>query len=298
ILRANGGAAIATLRLACALCTLTAAPAAAQKKAPEFTRQGLLIASFAPVEGSDFGLARKTGDEVRSRVAKLSNKREVDVLSGGDIRYQLTRSGMPEDTVLDEGMIRTLGRFMRADEYVIGTVDRKPKSVRISGRLVLMRDSRMAEPVPTAAATELGLAAEQFARGVAAARGELPALRRCENALRDAQPQRALQFAREAVVAYPQGVLAHVCLTWALRATGGSADDVLVAAREALAGDSLNPHALESAAIALDTLHRRDESATYWLRLAETDTANLELTARVVFAMVYGGNARRAEPLI
>jgi len=298
ILRANGGAAIAVFGLSCALGALRATPAGAQKKSTEFTRQGLLITNFTPREGSDFGFGRKTGDEVRSRVAKLSNRREVDVISGGDIRYQLTKSGMPEDTVLDEAMIRTLGRYMRADEYVVGTVDRKPKSVRISGRLVLMRDLRMAEPLATTTGTDLGLAAEQFARELTAARNELAPQRRCENALRDAEPQRALQFAREAVAAYPQGVLAHVCLTWALRATGAPATEILAAAREVLAGDSLNPHGLESAAIALDTLHNRDESATYWLRLADTDTANLELTERVVLAMVYGGSARRAEPLI
>src|SRR3989440_7351848 len=161
-----------------------------------------------------------------------------------------------------------------------------------------MRDLRMAEPLPTTTGTDLGLAAEQFARELTAARNELAPQRRCENALRDAEPQRALQFAREAVAAYPQGVLAHVCLTWALRATGAPATEILAAARGVLAGDSLNPHGLESAAIALDTLHNRDESATYWLRLADTDTANLELTERVVLAMVYGGSARRAEPLI
>ena len=220
ILRANGGAAIAVFGLSCALGALGVTPAGAQKKSTEFTRQGLLITNFTPREGSDFGFGRKTGDEVSSRVAKLSNRREVDVISGGDIRYQLTKSSMPEDTVLDEAMIRTLGRYMRADKYVVGTVDRKPKSVRISGRLVLMRDLRMAEPLATTTGTDLGLAAEQFARELTVARNELAAQRRCENALRDAEPQRALQFAREAVAAYPQGVLAHVCLTWALRATG------------------------------------------------------------------------------
>ena len=298
MLRANGGAAVAALGLSCALGVLMAVPAAAQKKTTEFTRQGLLITNFTPREGSDFGFGRKAADEVRSRIAKLSNRREVDVISGGDIRYQLTKSGMPEDTILDEGMIRTLGRYMRADEYVIGTVDRKPKSVRISGRLVLMRDTRLVEPLPPATGTDLGLAAEQFARELAAARNELAPQRRCENALRDAEPQRALQFAREAVAAYPQGVLAHVCLTWALRATGAPATEILAAARHVLSGDSLNPHGLEGAAIALDTLHQRDESATYWLRLADTDTANLDLTERVVLALVYGGSARRAEPLI
>lgn len=298
IWRADAGAAVKILLFALASGPLAARPAAAQKKAQEFTRQGLLIPNFSPLGTADFGYGRKAADEVRSRVAKLSNKREVDVISGGDIRYQLEKSGFPDDSVIDEQSLRILGRYLRADEYVVGTVERSPKSVRITGRLVLMRDPRMMEPLPAAAAPELGLAADAFGHAVAAARAELPAQRRCENALRDAQPQRALEFAREAVAAYPAGVLAHVCLTWALRATGAPAVEVLAAAKQVLVGDSVNPHGLESAAIALDSLHRRDESATYWLRLAATDTANLDLTQRVVFAMIFGGNSRRAEPLI
>lgn len=296
--RADVGDTVTTCCFALAFGTLAATSAAAQKKPQEFTRQGLLIANFTPRGTADFGYGRKAGDEVRSRVSKLSNKREVDVISGGDIRYQLTKSGIPEDSVLDEQSLRILGRYLRADEYIVGAVERSPKSVRLTGRLVLMRDQRMIEPLPPAAASELGVAADAFAHAVAAARAELPAQRRCENALRDAQPQRALEFAREAVAAYPPGVLAHVCLTWALRATGAPAVEVLEAAKQVLAGDSLNPHGLESAATALDSLHRRDESASYWLRLAATDTANLELTQRVVLAMVLGGSARRAEPLI
>ena len=174
----------------------------------------------------------------------------------------------------------------------------RPRVVRLTGRLVLMRDQHLSEPIPSVTATDLGLAAEQFGRAIASARAELPPQRRCENALRDGQPQKALQFAREAVAAYPPGVLAHVCLTWALRATGAPAVEVLDAANKVLAGDSLNPHGLEGAAVALDSLHRRDESATYWLRLANSDTADLDLTQRVVLAMVLGGSSRRAEPLI
>lgn len=298
IVRVDVGAAISTVLLVCELSVIGGVPASAQKKTPEFTRQGLLIPNFAPRGRADFGFGRKAADEVRSRVSKLVNRREVDIISGGDISYQLERSGMPEDTILDDAMVRSLGRIMRADEYIEGSVERSPKSVRLAGRLVLMRDPRLSEPIPAASAPDLGLAAEQFGRAIAAARAELAPQRRCENALRDAQPEKALQFAHEAVAAYPPGVLAHVCLTWALRATGAPATEVLDAANKVLAGDSLNPHGLEGAAIALDSLHRRDESATYWLRLANSDTANLDLTQRVVLAMVLGGNSRRAEPLI
>jgi tetratricopeptide (TPR) repeat protein len=294
--RVDVGAAI--LSIACALGLTAPARLDAQRKTTEFTRQGLLIPNFSPADGKDFHFGRKAADEVRSRVADLSNEREVNVISGGDIREQLWRSGMPDDTLLDEPSVRVMGRYMRADEYVIGSVARTPSGIRIAGRLVLMRDKRLAEPIPAATGRELGLAADQFARSIASARGELIPQRRCENALRDAQPERAVQYAREAVAAYPRGVLAHVCLAWALRAAGAPATDVLAAAKEVLAGDSLNAHGLESAAIALDTLHRASEAATYWLRLAETDSANLDLTQRVVLALILDGNARRAEPLI
>ena len=296
IIRANAGAVI--LWGSCALALCAPGRLAAQKKAPEFTRQGLLIPAFAPIDGKDFKLGRKAADEVRSRVEKLSNKREVDVISGGDIGDQLARSGMPDDTLLDEPTVRVLGRYMRADEYVIGSVIRSANAVRIRGKLVLMRDSRMVEPIPPATGRDLGLAADQFAHGVASARSELIPERRCENALRDAQPERAVVYGREAVAAYAHGVLAHVCLAWALRAAGAGAAEVLEAALAALAVDSTNPHALESAAVALDTLHRSGEAASHWLRLAATDTANLDLTQRVVTAMILGGNSRRAEPLI
>src|SRR6266480_3354897 len=79
ILRANGGAAFGQLALALFIGIVSAAPAAAQKKAPEFSRQGLLITTFVPRGTADLGFGRKAADEVRGRVAKLSNKREVDV---------------------------------------------------------------------------------------------------------------------------------------------------------------------------------------------------------------------------
>src|SRR5437763_291295 len=180
ILRANGGAAFGQFALAFFIGMVSAAAAAAQKKAPEFTRQGLLITTFVPHGSADLGFGRKAADEVRGRVSKLSSKREVDVISGGDIGWQLTRAGMPEDTLLDEQTIRTLGRLMRADEYVVGVVDRAPGRVRLSGRLVLMRDRRMAEPIPSATAQDVGLAADQFGRALAAARNELVPQRRCE----------------------------------------------------------------------------------------------------------------------
>jgi len=142
ILRANGGAAVAKLALACLVGALVATRGDAQKKGPEFTRQGLLITTFLPRGTADLGYGHKAADEVRGRVAKFTNKRDVDVISGGDIGWQLSRAGMPDDTLLDEPTIRTLGKLMRADEYVVGTVERAPEALAAS-RQALAVDSTL-----------------------------------------------------------------------------------------------------------------------------------------------------------
>jgi tetratricopeptide (TPR) repeat protein len=121
--------------------------------------------------------------------------------------------------------------------------------------------------------------------------------RRCENALREGSGT-ALAAAREGVTVYPQSTIARTCLVWALRQMKGTSSELLTVSRELLAQDSVNVHGLEGAALALDSLRRRDEAATMWLRLAETDTANVELGYRISFALFDGGNAKRAEPFI
>ena len=72
-----------------------------KKDTPEFTRQGLLITNFAPHDGADMKLGRKAAEAVRSRVGKLVNKREVDVIDGDDIETRMERSGYNADTAYD-----------------------------------------------------------------------------------------------------------------------------------------------------------------------------------------------------
>ena len=155
-----------------------------KKDGPEFTRQGLLIVNFTPRAGAEMKLARKATDAVRSRVGKLSNKRDVDVIDGDDVAIAMVRAGFDPDTAFALREIRALGRQMRADEYVFATVTNGPAGPRISGDLVLLRDERLRQPLPDAVAPKLDSAAILFARSIVAARGQLTPERRCENALR------------------------------------------------------------------------------------------------------------------
>jgi tetratricopeptide (TPR) repeat protein len=100
------------------------------------------------------------------------------------------------------------------------------------------------------------------------------------------------------VSVYPKAIIARTCLVWALKATNAPANEILTVAREILAVDPVNPHGLEAGALALDSLRRRDEAADMWFKLAGLDTANLEIATRVGYALLDGGNAKRAEPFI
>ena len=276
--------------------TLAASPLKAQHD--EFTRQGLLIVNFTPGAGADARLGREAGNAVRSRIGRFLKGKDVEIVDGNQIELKVRRAGFNPDSTFAPGAVHAISRLLRADEYVLGEVSTSPQGVRLGGELVLFRDRRLRQPLPTVSAPRLDSAALLFAGAIAAARVQLEPQRRCENALRIGNRERAIAAAREGVALYPRSTLARTCLVWALRMPVSSAPEVLGVAREVLAVDSLSAHALEAAAMSLDSLRRRDEAAAMWLRFAETDTTDAEHLLRVSYALLYGGNARRAEPFI
>ena len=275
-----------------------ASPLLAQKKGPEFVRQGLLITSFSIAPGVERKLARDVADEVRSRVADLSNKHEVDVIGGTEITTRLDRASYRTDTALNILDVRLLGRTLRADEYLVGRVEQAGHgTVRLSGSLVLMRDPRLVQPLPDATGKGLSEAADAMARSIVAARAQAVPMRRCENGVRDRNVRTALAEARAGVAAYPRATLVGTCLIWALQASGSPIEEVLAAAEKVLAVDSTSFHALGAAAAALDSLRRHDDAARYWLQLARTDTTDMELATRVLSALAAAGSWSYVEPL-
>jgi predicted Zn-dependent protease len=276
-----------------------AMPATAQrakKPAPEFTKQALLIVNFAPGPGADVRFARQGADAVRSRAARLiNNKAEVEVIDDKLVSDALWRSGYNPDSMYAIAGIRALARQMRADEIVIGKVTRNGEAARISGELILARDEQMRQPLPEVSGPRLDSAAMLFARALQSARAQMTNERRCENALHDGDGQRAVATAREAINAYPRSTVARMCLVWALHQTHAPASEVLTISRQILAIDSNNVHAIEYAAMSLDSIRDRPGAAQMWLRFARTDTANMDLAVRVAYALFDGGNAKTAE---
>jgi tetratricopeptide (TPR) repeat protein len=277
---------------------LATLPLAAQKKeAPEFTKQGIIVPNFDFPAGQERKLGRRAGDAVRDRVEGLVNGKEAQVLSGREMRFRLEQGGFDPDAPLDAGSLRTMIKYLRADEVITGDVLRYAAGTHLRARLVLARDRNLRQLLPVVVAPELDRAADQLAKEVAAARTQLVPQRRCENALRDGNGSRAIAAARAGIAAYPRSTLARTCLMWALDRTGAPPAAQLEVAREILAIDSASTHALEGAAVALARLDRPAEAAGYWLRLAATDTNDLELLARVITAIAEIGQSPRAVPL-
>ncbi|HJQ19040.1 MAG TPA: hypothetical protein VJ867_01750 [Gemmatimonadaceae bacterium] len=295
-------------RWAVALPMFLVAPAvlSAQRSQPEFTRQFILVSNFGvltpagalSLTKADMRLGRKVADAVRDRLADLVNKKEARVISGYDIRESLAKSGIWPDTVLSLTDLHRQGQMLRADEMVLGNVLRLPDGVRVEAMLVLWRDTRVRQPVPSVTSADPEVAAADVARKIATSRLQLAYLRRCENALREGRAAEAMQEARAGIAASNGGILARTCLLTAMRGTGATPTEVLSEARAVLAVDSMAPHAVEAAATALDSLGQRDEAADMWLRLAATDSMNLEFVERVVWSMLEAGHAKQAEPLI
>jgi tetratricopeptide (TPR) repeat protein len=285
-----------------ALCLATLLPAAAgaqrSRGEPEFTRQGLLVAPFALGPGTDRELGGKVSEQLRERLDDLLPNREVEMVRNDSVRAKLERAGFAPDSAASLPTLRQLSRSLRADEILVGTVARGPEGFRLTAQLVLARDVRLRQPYAPVTGPSLDAVTKALASTVAASRVQLAPQRRCENALREQKPADAVRAAREGVAAYPNGALVRTCLTQALRYGGAPATEVLEAARGVLAIDAGSAQALEVAAMALDSLHRRAEAADAWTRLFATDTGSLELGERVAWALFENDNAAAAEPIV
>ena len=269
-------------------------PLGAQRR-QEFTQQGLLV---SPFKSADKKLGNHVADEVRGRVEKTANKRELEVIDEKAMTTALVNAGFPFDMVPDLSQVRALSRYLRADEYLMGTVDRTPAGFRVRARLILARDVRMQQPLPEVVDPDPDRAAALIAAAVTEARRQLAPQRRCENNLRDGRPREAITAAAQGVWIYPRSTLARGCLLAAQLVVGTAADSVLAIAGEMLRVDSASFYALQGAAEAYDALKDKERAAAMWTRLHGIDTVDVELSERIVAALLYNGNAKKAEPLI
>ena len=285
-----------------ALFAVTALPSVAgaqRNQAPGPDTKKVLVTTFrGDVEGGV-----KLADEIRNRVSSDFSIRTLMPNSKKDINSTLEQSGYRPDSALSPNDIKELGKLVRADEIIDGTVTKTAAGYRVNARLFLPRDAALSQPLVSTESSNLGDVARQIVREYDAARRQLAANQACENAIRDKKLDVAAVEARKAVAAYPKATISRLCLASAFQAwkttadsTKPWADSVIAVTREII---GLDPNSKIAHTLAYDAYKTKNDTANALQSLVQmmnSDPGNTTLRESVIAELVQSGQASIAIP--
>lgn len=246
-----------------------AVPSRSVAQRQEFTQQTLLVAPFEFADSGVVRASRQMAANLRDRIGRLSNRRELAVVGTDTVEILLERAGFRHDIVMSEEMTLSVARRMRADEVLLARVSQQDGRFEVTSELALMRDWRLRQPLPAITGTSVRMVVDSLAAAVIAARSQMPGLRRCENAARASELSLAMTAAEEAIRLYPRSTLARTCLTMVLRYNNLGPDMILRSTDALLAIEPRNIVAAVLRANALSSLDQREDATAAWLRVVE-----------------------------
>ncbi len=221
-MKASHRSALPAIGLAAALAA-TAVPSAASAQRQQIpgpdTKRVLITAFRGDVEGGV-----KLADEIRNRIASAFNIKQLMATPKKEIEANLTQSGYRADSALNPNDIKELGKLVRADEVIDGTVTKTAAGYRVNARMFLPRDAALSQPLVSVESANLGDVAKQVVSEYESSRRQLKGNQDCENAIRAGKPADAIAAARQGITAYPRATLARLCLASAYQAYKTTAD--------------------------------------------------------------------------
>ncbi|HET7583404.1 MAG TPA: tetratricopeptide repeat protein [Gemmatimonadaceae bacterium] len=287
----------ALLLTASVVLVFPAAPAEAQYRStlPADAPRFLVHTLRAP----DKRLGVEAADELRERLANKWS-RSVQIISKQSIETNLQNAGFDPELPPDKVTAQLLARNMRVDDFLEGSITPVGHGVRLETQLVLTRDPDMVQPLPPAEGS-LADAVRQVIRSLEAARAQLPAEQKCENAIRDGKPQEAINHARAAIAAYPQSTIGRVCLANALLNAKAPSDSVIAVASKAVEIDAKNKPALAILAQAYKDKGNIDKAVEMWTQLVAADPKdphNVQLQQQIANELARSGHPEVALKII
>ena len=287
-----------SLRVAAALAIIATAPVQAQL-AVTLPTEKLLLVPVPVTVGVDSSVSVRAMDVARERVDKLA-RFKVLVIPKPKICEALSASGFPCDGLMDDQQARQLARFLDADAYGIGILSRDGSALSAHLRVLDIGGSGFAFAFTVrdgspGGADALGEAIAQRLVTVIRA-GERA--RECDTQRQRGQFPRALDLARKALEVEPTLPAAHLCTATVYEAQRQPPDSVIAAARRALAGDSLNAHALETLARQYQIKGDTAEAFRMFERLVEADPNNKNIGLGLAAQYQQRRDYRRAERVL
>jgi hypothetical protein len=246
----------------------------------------------------------KVADEIRNRIASDFNIKTLMPNSKKDIDATLASSGYRPDSALSPNDIKELGKLVRADEVIDGTVTKTPNGYRVTARLFLARDAFLSQPLITTESNDLGDVAKQVVREYDAARKQLKANQDCENAIRDRNLPLAISSARAGIATYPKSTLARLCLASAYQAqkttadsTGPWKDSVISVTRAITALDRQSKIAYQLQYDAFKSKNDTTNLVPALLGYMSSDPSNVALREQVIAEVIGLNRADLAVPI-
>ncbi|MBC7844639.1 MAG: hypothetical protein H7099_20190 [Gemmatimonadaceae bacterium] len=284
--------------------TMSCALEAQVARTPDPNTPRMMVLTFRTAATGNTGV--QAADAVRSRMSSEVPYKQLWQIPSAEINAVLEASGYKKDEPLSSNDARELGRQLRADEFIQGTVRKEGEAWRIDATLHLVRDPSLAQPLTTAAGAKAGDAAKLLAAELVEARKQLVPERNCVNAAREKNWEKAMASAKEGIALFPKAVIARTCLLNAMFETKASDEAQLAMAEEILTIDSRSRRALS---IAGDIYRRRNlanprDSANAnkmiqaYTGLIAADPTNTRLVDDVTKAIAGAGNPGVALPII
>ncbi len=254
----------------------------------------ILVTAFRTAD-NDKVLAVRAADEMRAQLRARISSRDLWVIPKQQVDGYLEGSGYATDEPLSTLDAKQLGQVLRADEILVGSVTKTADGFSVGGAIALTRDMALRDAIAPGEGKTLAAAAADFTRKLQVVRKQLEHERTCNSSLREGNSAAAEAAARAGIAAYPEAMIARVCLVFALSQAKKSPDVVLAATKDVLDRDPRHPRALYVAMeqyLILGDTNSMAQTASQLVaveagdaRLVEQIVANLEAMRRADVAL-------------
>ncbi len=236
------------LRLVAGMTFAAVAAAPAQLAIQQPTQRLLLLPLMVKVP-ADSTASVAVMDVARDRLTQLA-RYKVQVVPKAKLCEALKASDFACDVLLDESQALLLARFLNANAYTTGTLERSGGALVAQIRVRDIGSSGLAA-LFTVSSANAGTAAalgEAIAQRLNTLVRAAELARECTDQRQKGQFNKALDAARKALAIDPNLAAAHLCVATVYEAERMPPDSLIAAALRATRGDSLNPTAWETIA--------------------------------------------------